>query len=41
MYLLSAQGYINAGVEVLKIRKTGEIWPCMKDWKWFRLYKYI
>ena len=31
MYLVSAQGYKNAGVDVLKIRKTGEIWPSMKD----------
>ena len=31
MYLVSSQGYINAGVDVLKIRKTGEIWPNMKD----------
>ena len=31
MYLVSAQGYKNAGVNILKIRKTGEIWPSMKD----------
>ena len=31
MYLLSAQGYTNASVNILKIRKTGEIWVSMKD----------
>ena len=31
MYLISAEGYKNAGVHYLKIWKTGEIWPCMKD----------
>ena len=31
MYLVSAQGYINAGVRFLKIEKTDEIWPSMKD----------
>ena len=31
MYLISAEGYKNAGVHCLKIRKTGEIWPSMKD----------
>ena len=31
MYLISAEGYINAGVHLLKIRKTGKIWPSMKD----------
>ena len=31
MYLISAEGYINAGVRFLKIKKTGEIWPSMKD----------
>ena len=31
MYLISAQGYTNANVNILKIRKTGEIWVTMKD----------
>ena len=31
MYLVSAEGYINAGVHFLKIRKTDEIWVSMKD----------
>ena len=31
MYLISAQGYINASVNILKIRKTGKIWVSMKD----------
>ena len=31
MYLISVEGYINAGVRFLKIKKTGEIWPSMKD----------
>ena len=31
MYLTSAEGYTNAGVHFLKIKKTGEIWPSMKD----------
>ena len=31
MYLISAEGYKNAGVYCLKIRKTNEIWPSMKD----------
>ena len=31
MYLISAEEYINVGVHFLKIRKTGEIWPRMKD----------
>ena len=31
MYLLSAQRYTNASVNILKIRKTGEIWVSMKD----------
>ena len=31
MYLASAEGYINAGVHSLRIQKTGEIWPSMKD----------
>ena len=26
MYLISAEGYKNAGVHILVIRKTGEIW---------------
>ena len=31
MYLISAEGYKNAGVHFLKVRKTGEIWSSMKD----------
>ena len=31
MYLISAEGFINASVHFLKTRKTGEIWPSMKD----------
>ena len=31
MYLISAEGYKNAGVHFLRVRKTGEIWSCMKD----------
>ena len=30
-YLISAEGYINAGVYSLMVQKTGEIWPSMKD----------
>ena len=31
MYPISAEGYKNAGVDFLKIRKTDEIWASMKD----------
>ena len=31
MYLISAQGYKNADVHILIIKKTGEIWASMKD----------
>ena len=31
MYLISAEGYINADVRFLKIRKTDEIWVSMMD----------
>ena len=31
VYLISAEGYKNAGVHRLKIRKTDEIWVSMKD----------
>ena len=31
MYLISAQGYRNANVHHLKIRKTDEMWVSMKD----------
>ena len=31
MHLISAEGYTNAGVCFLKIRKTDEIWASMKD----------
>ena len=31
MYLILTQGYTNASIHHLKIRKTGEIWVSMKD----------
>ena len=31
MYLISVEGYKNAGVHFLRVRKTGEIWSSMKD----------
>ena len=31
MNLISAEGYKNAKVHFLKIRKTGKIWVSMKD----------
>ena len=31
MYLISAEGYKNAGVHILRIRKTGKIWASMKN----------
>ena len=31
MYLISAEGYKNAGVYSLRIQKTGKVWPTMKD----------
>ena len=31
MYLISAEGYKNVGVHFLRVRKTGEVWPSMKD----------
>ena len=31
MYLISAEGYKNPGVDLLRIKKTGEIWTNMKD----------
>ena len=30
MYLISAEGYKNAGVDFLRIKKTSEIWTKMK-----------
>ena len=30
IYLISAEGYKNAGVDFLRIEKTGEIWAKMK-----------
>ena len=30
MYLISGEGYTNAGVLFLRVQKTGEIWPSMK-----------
>ena len=31
IYLISAEGYKNAGVDLLIIKKTGEIWTKMKN----------
>ena len=31
MYLVSAEGYKNTDVHILIIKKTGEIWPSMKN----------
>ena len=31
MCLISVEGYKNANVHILIIKKTGEIWPSMKD----------
>ena len=31
MYLISAEGYKNAGVHILILRKTGEIWASMTN----------
>ena len=31
MYLISSEGYKNANVHWLKIKKSGEIWVSMKD----------
>ena len=31
MYLISAEGYKNAGVDLLIIKKAGGIWTKMKD----------
>ena len=31
MYLISAEGYKNAGVDLLRIKNTGEISTKMKD----------
>ena len=31
MYLISAEGYKNAGVHNLATKNTDEIWVCMKD----------
>ena len=31
MYLISAEGYKNAGVHLLRVRKTGQIWVSMKN----------
>ena len=30
MYLISAQGYKNAGAHFLRLKKTGEIWSSIK-----------
>ena len=30
IYARSAEGYKNADVHILRVRKTGEIWPSMK-----------
>ena len=31
MYLISGEGYANAEVLFLRVQKTGDIWPGMKD----------
>ena len=31
MYLVSAKGYENGGVDFLRVKKTGESWAKMKD----------
>ena len=31
MYLISVEGYVNAGVYPLRITETGEIWARMKN----------
>ena len=31
MYLISVEGYKNAGVHILIIRKTGKIWVSIKN----------
>ena len=31
MYLISTEGYENAGVYFLRVRKTGKIWSSIKD----------
>ena len=31
LYLISAEGYINAGLHLLRVRKTDEIWVSMKN----------
>ena len=31
MYLISAERYKNAGIDLLIIKRTGEIWTKMKD----------
>ena len=31
MYLISAEGYKNADIHFLRVRKTGEIWVSMKN----------
>ena len=31
MYLISAEGYINAETDFLKVRKTDKIWVSMKN----------
>ena len=31
MYLISAEGYKNAEVDIKMVRKTREIWASMKD----------
>ena len=31
MYLISAEGYKNAGVHFLRVRETGQIWQSTKN----------
>ena len=33
MYLISAEGYVNAGVHFLRVQKTGEIWRTIKGFR--------
>ena len=37
MYLISANGYENVGVNLLRVKKTGEIWEKHERFtRWFR-----
>ena len=45
MYLISAEGYTNAGVHFLRVRKIGKIWASMNNVlgvkRWFRCQKHV